>query len=665
MLDSKLMSEICGVKTVFWAGVYPPANNFVSSPRIFDPSSDFRELPSLHGNFSAVYLTENDLGKFKQWPLIIDEALRLLQHNAKCLLFVRFSQSNLLTLFSFGAFLRRHKECTFELLNQDTDEDGTIVYSMYCTRNSVPPTLSTFEFALITDGRRPEKVIRFIDSVQQVRGIDNIAWSVAICGPASLRESLEQYNEKVRYIDAPDDHSAKGWITKKKNIIVETSNAENLLIAHDRYEIPRGFLDQMFEFGADFSVIVPAQIDLEGNRFPDWVTLGSTWSWSPSSMLQYGDYNPNVYVNGGVIISKRATLLETPWNELLFWNQGEDVELSRCMSEKGITPRLARTVELIVTDSRPGYIYEFARLPDLNYNYSLPYGCTDPSYASASTIKLDNKVSLFGKSSQQLSADGIILDQSVWTITNEGLVSLQRNKNLSVCLEPNSKDLSLEIFFHSNTNKSDIEIKTNGINQVLNWDTNEEETSCTILIDTTILAPNSSQVVIDIRSDTSLVLTAILVKKQPITTQYPILFEKNANISNSILGSGWAAREAWGVWSLGDQSILNLPVPEVDVNHDLNLEVTARGFAPANTKNQLVWVTCNGTPITLLTLSKKKSAKKYSFRLPRTIFKGARTLQFAFTPLSPSSPSDDGKSKDVRKLAVALIKIDAKPVKAD
>ncbi|MNS37028.1 hypothetical protein D3C72_692290 [compost metagenome] len=106
-------------------------------------------------------------------------------------------------------------------------------------------------------------------------------------------------------------------------------------------------------------------------------------------------------------------------------------------------------------------------------------------------------------------------------------------------------------------------------------------------------------------------------------------------------------------------------MPEVDVNHDLNLEVTARGFAPANTKNQLVWVTCNGTPITLLTLSKKKSAKKYSFRLPRTIFKGARTLQFAFTPLSPSSPSDDGKSKDVRKLAVALIKIDAKPVKAD
>ncbi|MFJ2713331.1 hypothetical protein ACIOZM_20970 [Pseudomonas sp. NPDC087346] len=664
MLDSKLMSEICGVETVFWAGLYPPANNFVSSPRIFDPSSDFRELPSLHGTFSAVYLTENDLGKFKQWPLIIDEALRLLRYNTKSLLFVRFSQSNLLTLFSFGAFLRRHKEYTFDLIHQDTDEDGTIVYSMYCTRNSVPPTLSTFEFALITDGRRPEKVIRFIDSVQLVRGIDNIAWSIAICGPASLRESLEQYNKKVRYIVAPDDHAAKGWITKKKNIIVETSNSENLLIAHDRYEIPRGFLDQMFEFGADFSVIVPAQIDLEGNRFPDWVTLGSAWSWSPSSMLQYGDYNPNVYVNGGVIISKRATLLETPWNELLFWNQGEDVELSRCMSEKGVTPRLARTVELMVTDSRPGYIYEFARLPDLQYNYSLPYGCTDPSFALASAIKLDNKISLYGKSSQQLAADGIVLDQSAWTMTDEGLASLQRNKNFSICLEPNSKDLRLRIFFHKNTKKSDIEIATNGVNQILNWDVNEEQVSCTTLINTTVLAPNATQIVIGINSKISLVLTAILVEKQPIVAEYPIIFENNKHLSSSILGIGWATREAWGVWSLGHHSILNLPVPEVASNDDLTIELTAKGFVPKNTKNQLVWVTCNGTPITLLTLTKRKSAKKYSFRLPRTIFQGAKTLQLAFAPLSPSSPCDDGKSKDVRKLAIALIKIDARAVKA-
>ena len=35
-------------------------------------------------------------------------------------------------------------------------------------------------------------------------------------------------------------------------------------------------------------------------------------------MVEYGDYHPHLYVNGGVMIAKRHVLQTHAWNELLF-----------------------------------------------------------------------------------------------------------------------------------------------------------------------------------------------------------------------------------------------------------------------------------------------------------------------------------------------------------
>jgi hypothetical protein len=66
-------------------------------------------------------------------------------------------------------------------------------------------------------------------------------------------------------------------------------------------------------------------------------------------------------VNGGAILAKREVLQLFPWNELLYWNQGEDVELSRRMQQRSIYPRYARTLELVVLQVRDGYIESFEK----------------------------------------------------------------------------------------------------------------------------------------------------------------------------------------------------------------------------------------------------------------------------------------------------------------
>ena len=53
--------------------------------------------------------------------------------------------------------------------------------------------------------------------------------------------------------------------------------------------------------------------------------------------------------------------LEHPWDELLFWSQGEDVELTRRMQQAGIVPAYADSVSLEVIESRNGYIASFEK----------------------------------------------------------------------------------------------------------------------------------------------------------------------------------------------------------------------------------------------------------------------------------------------------------------
>ncbi|MHC8360867.1 hypothetical protein ACYZUA_11175 [Pseudomonas sp. LS2P72] len=663
MYDPKLLSEICSSDAVFWGGRHPPIEHFTASTRLFEASYDFRESSDRHGNYSAVYLTELDIGQIKQWPLVLDEALRLLDHNKKSSLFLRFTQSNLISVFLLTTFLRRRTDFKFELIYQEQDPDGTFVYALNCFRLSIRATLSTFEFALITNGKRPNEVKAFIDSVSSIRGIDNIAWTIAICGPIEFGATIDNKSGKIRYIEEPKEHGTKGWITRKKNLIVETSSAENLLIAHDRYEIPPTFLDAMFEYGADFSVIVPAQYDRNGDRFPDWVSIGSQWSWAPCGMLEHGDYNPNIYVNGGVIISKREVLIASPWNNLLFWNQGEDVELTRSMSEKGVTPRFARHVELIVTDARPGYTYDFASIPQINNVYVSPNGSPLSDHFTIPPLAPGKEIDLRNVNPTHLAHFGIYASPSLFGYTSYGLVPKRKHAVISIsAIQPVAKYTHLNITITSESLNNEFQISINGTTTTFTTEhLIKSRTKLTIDL-TSKINQNCRNIVIALHNDDHYAIESIGTNFVQVESAYPLLLSSKNMDLGGVTGSGWSERESWGVWSVGATSSLTLPKFEIGEHHDLNLVIKAISFAPKSVKSQLVAMTCEGTPIGILRIPKNKRPKKFNIRVPGFLIQDKESISIQLNILHLSSPKKQGISLDARELGIGVVSIDANKI---
>ncbi len=667
MLDATLLAEIGAGDDIFWAGNCPPLGRLNTSHRLFDPTHDFRQPPSDHGRFSAVYLVEKDLGQHKQWPLILDEALRLLRYGQRSKLFLRFTQNPLLSIFALAAFLRRRRDFSFELIHQDSHPNGTIVYALNCQREELIPTLSTFEFALISDGQRTHNVVRFIDSVRQIRGINQIAWSVALCGPRSLWDDLSVATslDNVRFVEEPDQHLGKPWITRKKNLIVESSTAENLLVAHDRYEMPAAFLDQMFEFGADFSVIAPAQANLAGQRFPDWVALSSQWSLTPCNLLQYGDYSPHLYVNGGVIISKRRVLTDTPWNNLLFWSQAEDVELSRSLTDKGITPRLAQKVELRVTDSRPGYRFDFTRLPHLPHAYAAATpNATDPCMAVTSKVQLDVLINLRDRSPQQLHDLGIVAEGNAWLNGAAGWIPLRPQAELSINLTPRSNThISVRAYFPLSVNNADICISANDAPLTLHWRLTNEMQCATASLDA--LPPSAHQVTLAVTAPQATALMAIgLIRQGPEglnhlpvdLRRYPVSLSHNARI----LGSGWSPPEAFGAWTCGNESKLQLPLEPAMLGRNLKLSLSMVAYGPPKSRRQWVGVAVEGMALALLEVRPHKKPVRRSIRIPRALVKNSSFLHVSLSPHAPVSPAELGQSSDTRRLGIGLTAVDLK-----
>lgn len=644
-------------QSVYWAGAHAPLPSCTVSSRILSPEGDFREEASQHGTHTAVCLVEPDLGQYKQWPLILDEALRLFRYGERGLLLIRFQKSTLMSQFAFAAFLQKRRDVSFELVAQDKDEEGALYYTLYCTRASEKPSLSTFEFALITDGRRPNQVQQFIESVLAIQNLHTLDWSIAICGPQSVEPHLSPCDGRLRFIEQSDKHAAKGWITHKKNLIVETSSAENLLIAHDRYAIPPMFIEQMRRFGADFSVIAPAQTDLSNRRFPDWMATNSQWLCTVSAQLQYGDYSPHLYVNGGIIISKRQVLLETPWNNLLFWDQCEDIELTRRMTDAGITPRLARQVAVTVIDSRPGFLYDFvSRLPFYPHHYVVAHGGLEPSQVASGAFEVGEVLNLSQQNGEKLAQKGLVAAHTDWSFDAHGLVSLHRTAELAIDV---GMSLNGPLYLSLQGTGALDKITVNGQPlTALPCNKKDKEPWHMKVNIAPLLSPNARFIVLSIVAVEQVSIMAIGLLQSDSTVQYPLRQSSKNDSLCALLRHGWAMPEPWGIWSIGPEATLHLPIPE-GTKGDLLVRLTLIAYSAKKFERKWVGVACGSVPLKLLKVPAYRRAR-FKIRIPRALIQDTRVLKLSLLPACPTSPKTYGISSDDRLLGVGLIAVDAK-----
>jgi hypothetical protein len=318
-------------KLQVWLGSNPPPNmtalNLWSYPNLRAPSE-------YHGKYATVWVYEVNLGRIdaRQVDLVLDEAIRLLAKHG-CIVF-RFRETRQFSIFQLKHFLGRRYGVRVRVESEfRVGKDWCVKFEI--EREDWQRYQQTgWTFGILTQGVRVDNLQAFFESLRSQEG--GKAAEILVCGPR-----LPQFEHfGLRYLDV-EVREDLAEICKKKNEIALAATQPNLCLLHDRYRLEPGFFEGFAAYGYDFDYLTVTQRYENGAHFPDYCALSKhelTWNTS----LDCVDINyvlPRQYINGGVLIVKTATFRDIPLNELIFWNQAEDVELGKAYRDRSLPPR--------------------------------------------------------------------------------------------------------------------------------------------------------------------------------------------------------------------------------------------------------------------------------------------------------------------------------------
>lgn len=626
----------------YWCGLDAPMPGCVTSQRLVDRHAGFREAPEMHGVFSAVYLVEHDLGHFRQWPLIVDEALRLLRPEGTLVLRYRQSQ-HLVTHEVLGMIGRRSRDRARIVLDQRWPAEYTRLVGVAVQQEPRPNQVTSMTFGLVTDGRQPGRVADFVDSVTAIRGIDGISAEVLVCGPPGSTDHVGSPVADVRLVEQPTENADKGWITRKKNLLVQAARGEHVVVAHDRYTMTPGLLEGLNRFGGDFDVLVPRQTTTRGFRYPDWVTIGSDVILGPQAELDYDDYDPRLYVNGGIVLARTAVLRDVPWNELLFWGDAEDVELTRRWMAAGHVPRVAPGVEVRTFTTRADQIGIFDR--PLGAEFSDSPG---PREGIAIGERVDLRTARhtaavttgpgWGHSGQGRTWHGTGAAEVVLKMAST--VPPDRRFALRLTLTDPSPDAPAPRALIN-----DVQLELLGCA----W-TEDGTTWSFALTPEMLVLPTTARLHLrDLAPGAALVGLVVDELDEPEEEVSAFSFGSGTRADHGY-ADGWAPAEDWGRWSVGPVATLRLRMAAT--GQDVTLSATVRAFLPAADEPQVVTVLADGTPVGSWTFADTADSER-TLHIPAAAL-DSRWLALSFHITRPTSPGRRGLGRDDRALGLGL-----------
>lgn len=204
------------------------------------------------------------------------------------------------------------------------------------TVSSVKPEqgIDYWTFGMVTNGVRRDFIEK---AIQSIRDLKIPHYEIIVCGFYNGKKAKDiRY---IKFIERDD----RGWITRKKNIIAENARYVNLCIFHDRIVFNKDWYRGMKKYGNNFEVLTCVQKLADGTRTGDWVSINESFKTAnvvyKIDELDYRDWNKFVYIGGMLTIIKKYIWEKVPWNETLYWGQGEDIEYSHHLTEYGFLPR--------------------------------------------------------------------------------------------------------------------------------------------------------------------------------------------------------------------------------------------------------------------------------------------------------------------------------------
>lgn len=195
----------------------------------------------------------------------------------------------------------------------------------------------TFTFGIITDGTQWNRVVYLINNIQSLKIPDSEI--ILIGGNAKFKNVLH----------IPFDETKKiGWITKKKNLIIQNATKENIVFLHDYIFLGNDWYKGFKKFGNNFK-IVTNRIEDEKGRYRDWTLYKGYIKNLPIPQEEKDDmiksnrclipYEFNhlssyMYVSGAYFVAKKEVMLQEPLDESRGWGQAEDIEWCSRVKDK-------------------------------------------------------------------------------------------------------------------------------------------------------------------------------------------------------------------------------------------------------------------------------------------------------------------------------------------
>jgi len=160
-----------------------------------------------------------------------------------------------------------------------------------------------------------------VDSIQKQK-IPN--YEILCCGYPMPNSSCIEFDESQK----------NGWITKKKNLLVENAKYENVVLMHDYIELNDNWYSEYYNYSKHFNVCVNPIYNQDHSRFRDW----TLWAEDAEPIIQNREFllpysetslSKWMYVSGAYFVAKKDFMILNPLNEDLLWGESEDVEWSK------------------------------------------------------------------------------------------------------------------------------------------------------------------------------------------------------------------------------------------------------------------------------------------------------------------------------------------------
>lgn len=188
-----------------------------------------------------------------------------------------------------------------------------------------------FTFGIPTVLENRERMIKIIESIKA----QNIPeYEIIIVGGEDIYQGISN----IRFVQFDESIKSK-WITRKKNIIAEIASYDNIVLFHDYYEFIDGWYSGYIGFGEDWDICQNICLDIDGNRYYDWVAWDHPY-YPKYSIVQNNEDSKNLYVPGHYFLAKKKVLLETPLNEALIWGESEDIDWTNRIRDKNYRYRM-------------------------------------------------------------------------------------------------------------------------------------------------------------------------------------------------------------------------------------------------------------------------------------------------------------------------------------